>query len=233
MLLFALLAADELLVECCREQALAQFVKASFAAQRGDVFAVVVDSLDVELDNGVGLHLGVCRSVLVFVISVAQVVDFPVDFSLRSSLEGNLDVNRGVIGKLESGLDLALDGEGEIFALFDEAVDLGELGLGNQNEVGFIDSHGERLVEHFVGNRGEHGFLAQVGVDDLTRHMAGTETRELVLLAEVFVGLLDASIDIGGFNGHREFGGAGFENLNVRFQLFLHLDLRSKPVLPD
>ena len=32
---------------------------------------------------------------------------------------------------------------------------------------------------------------------------------------------------------HREFGGAGFENLNVRFQLFLHLDLRSKPVLPD
>ena len=142
-------------------------------------------------------------------------------------------MNRGVIGKLESGLDLALDGEGEIFALFNEAVDLGELGLGNQDEVGFIDSHGERLVEHFVGNRGEHGFLAQVGVDDLTRHMAGTETRELVLLAEVFVGLLDASIDIGGFNGHREFGGAGFENLNVRFQLFLHLDLRSKPVLPD
>ena len=137
-------------------------IKASFAAQRGDVFAVVVDGLDVELDDGVGLHLGVCRSVLVVVISVAQVVDFPVDFSLRSSLERNLDVNRGVIGKLESGLDLALNGEGEIFALFNETVDLGELGLGNQNEVGFVDSHGERLVEHFIGNRGEHGFLAQV-----------------------------------------------------------------------
>ena len=48
--------------------------------------------------------------------------------------------------------------------------------------------------------------------------MAGAESGETVLRAEILVGLLDASVDLGSLDGHRELGGTGLENLYLRFQ---------------
>ena len=126
----------------------------------------------------------------------------------------------GIIGKFELGLDLELRGEREVFALFDQTLDVAELRLGDHIQVVLIDGQGEALVQQFVGDGGADGVFAQVAVDDRARHMAGTESGETVLSTEILVGLLDASVDLGSLDGHRELGGTGLENLYLRFQLY-------------
>ena len=101
-----------------------------------------------------------------------------------------------VIGKLELGLDFEFRGEGEVFALFHQAFDVAEFRLGNHQQVVLVNSQREALVHDLVGNRGTNSLFAEVAVDDGTGHIAGTESGEAVLRAEILVGLLDASVDL-------------------------------------
>ena len=198
--------------------ALAELVHTVLDAQSVNGLAVVVFDGHGQLDNALLLDLGVGRSILVVEVVIAQRIDLLVNLKLGSRLERNLHMDGRVIGKLEFGLDFEFCGEGEVFALFHQAFDVAELRLGNHEQVVLVNGQREALVHDLVSNRGTNSLFAEVAVDDGTGHMAGAESGETVLRAEILVGLLDASVDLGSLDGHRELGGTGLENLYLRFQ---------------
>ena len=214
----ALLEADELLVEFGREQVGAQAVGAVLRREGRDLLALVVGGLHGQVDVAVGLHLRGGRGVLERVVVLAQGLDLLLDLGVGCALGGQLDGDGLVARELE--LRLHRDGERERVGLaaLDE-VGLVELGLGDGEQAAVVDGEGVGAVHDVVGDRGQHGFLAERVVDDRARGLALAEPGEVVLVGEVLVGPLDAGIDILGIDGDGHLRAVIFQCLNFCFHV--------------
>ena len=134
---------------------------------------------------------------------LAQALDLLVHLGVGRAFRRKLHLDGLVAGRLSLGLHGQREPEDIGLARLHQAAVL-ELGLGDGIQVAFV--HDERIgfVHDFVGHGRTHRFGAERVVDDRARGLAATETGKAVLVSEILVGLLDASVDFLGIhrNGH-------------------------------
>ena len=155
---------------------------------------------------------------------LAQLVDLSLDLLVGRALGGQLDLDGLVAGKLELGLHLDLEGEGEVLAVGDEVhALLVELGVADGIDVAIVDGDGIGLVDEVVADGRGDVVLAESVVDDRARGLALAESGEVVFLRSLGVSLLDARVDLLGIDGDGHLDAVALQCLYFSFHVaFLH-----------
>ena len=190
LLLVARLHADEALVERLGHGAHAELVEAVLEVDR----VGVLDALALEVDRVAGLD-GAALDVLILAEVAAERLDLGVDLGLGGLLGRQGDLDRVERGQLELGTDGVAHLEGEVLAVLD-GLGVGEGRVAHRNDVLLLENLRLERVDQRLGGLGQDGGLADVVVDDGTRGMAGTESREAVLLRELLVGVRDSLLHV-------------------------------------
>ena len=219
LLRLALLHAGDLLVELLRVHAGAHAVLEGLLGEGGDLVAVVVGGRNLQLDVLVFLDLRVRRSVDVLDVVLAKRVDLLFDLGIIDALGGHLDLDRVVAGQLGSRLDVEFEVVAVRGLVGDDVRILVELDLADGVNTRLVDGQRHRLVDHIVGHERAHVILAQRAVDDGARGLPATEARDVVLVRDFLVLLLDAVSDhcVVDRDGHLD--AIAFQGLDFSFHL--------------
>ena len=214
-----LLQAHQLLLELLGQKAGAHGVGALLGGQALDVLALVVGGLHGDGQLGVDLDLGVGRGILEREVMLAEVLDLVLDLLIGGLFAGKLDLDGLVAVQLDLGLALDGEGVGVLLAVLDQAGLLSELRLADREQALFVDGDGGKAVHHFVGDGGADGVLAQRVIDNGTRGLALAEPREVVLVSEFLIRILDTGVDVLGIEGDGHLRAVALKSLNFSFHV--------------